>query len=153
MLRLLYRYPRYGKGFEAYYERAKKAGVRYIRCQPSSLKQIPSSKDIVVRYQDEQGRLQEENFEMVMLSCGLRPSKAGQLVSDTFGVRLNGDGFCVTKDWTGGHQHRGHLRRGRLHRAKGHTGDGHPGRRRGVPSAGAAFGETRRTAPGADLSR
>ncbi|MEL7562145.1 FAD-dependent oxidoreductase [Dehalogenimonas sp. 4OHTPN] len=87
----------YGKGFEAYYERAKKAGVRYIRCQPSSLKQIPSSKDIVVRYQDEQGRLQEENFEMVMLSCGLRPSKAGQLVSDTFGVRLNGDGFCVTE--------------------------------------------------------
>lgn len=87
----------YGKGFEAYYERAKKAGVRYIRCQPSSLKQVPSSKDIVVRYQDEQGRLREENFEMVMLSCGLRPSKAGQSVSDTFGVRLNGDGFCFTE--------------------------------------------------------
>src|SRR5208283_4237958 len=25
----------YGKGFEAYYERAKQLGVRYIRCQPS----------------------------------------------------------------------------------------------------------------------
>ncbi|WP_240608156.1 FAD-dependent oxidoreductase [Dehalogenimonas alkenigignens] len=87
----------YGKGFEVYYERAKKAGVRYIRCQPSSLKQVPSSKDIVVRYQDEQGRLLEEYFEMVMLSCGLRPSKAGQSVSDTFGVRLNSDGFCFTE--------------------------------------------------------
>ena len=35
----------FGKGFEAYYERALKAGVRYIRCQPSSLKQIPGNKE------------------------------------------------------------------------------------------------------------
>jgi heterodisulfide reductase subunit A len=86
----------YGKGFEAYYERALKAGVRYIRCQPSSLKQVPATKQVTVRYQDDQGNLTEEIFDMVMLSCGLRPSKAGQSVADKFGVRLNSDGFCVT---------------------------------------------------------
>ena len=87
----------YGKGFEAYYDRAVKAGVRYIRCQPSSLKQVPANNEIIVRYQDEQGRLLDENFELVMLSCGLRPSKSGQSVADIFGVRLNADGFCVTE--------------------------------------------------------
>ncbi|XUX01326.1 MAG: FAD-dependent oxidoreductase [Dehalogenimonas sp.] len=86
----------YGKGFEAYYERAKKAGVRYIRCQPSSLKQLPANKEIIVRYQDEQGNLTEENFDLAMLSCGLRPSKTGQSVADKFGVRLDGNGFCLT---------------------------------------------------------
>ncbi|MEN8614101.1 FAD-dependent oxidoreductase [Dehalogenimonas sp. THU2] len=86
----------YGKGFESYYERAKKAGVRYVRCQPSSLKQIPSNNEVLIRYQDKQGRLQEENFELVMLSCGLRPAKAGQALADVFDVRLTSDGFCLT---------------------------------------------------------
>ncbi|WP_226846858.1 FAD-dependent oxidoreductase [Dehalogenimonas etheniformans] len=86
----------YGKGFEAYYERAKKAGVRFIRCQPSSLKQLLANKEIIIRYQDEQGNLTEENFDLAMLSCGLRPSKAGQSVADKFGVRLDGNGFCLT---------------------------------------------------------
>ena len=87
----------YGKGFEAYYERALKAGVRYIRCQPSSLKQIPVNNEILVRYQDDQGKIREEQFELVMLSCGLRPSKAGQSLAEKLGVRLNSDGFCVTE--------------------------------------------------------
>ena len=87
----------FGKGFEAYYERALKAGVRYIRCQPSSLKQIPGNKEILVRYQSEQGKIREEQFDLVMLSSGLRPSKAGQSVADKLGVRLNSDGFCVTE--------------------------------------------------------
>ncbi|AKG54056.1 Cob--CoM heterodisulfide reductase subunit A [Dehalogenimonas sp. WBC-2] len=86
----------YGKGFESYYERAVKAGVRYIRCQPSSLKQIPLSNEIVIRYQDEQGQLNEENFELVNLSCGLRPSKSGQALAKKFDVKLTPDGFCVT---------------------------------------------------------
>lgn len=86
----------YGKGFESYYERAKKAGVRYVRCQPSSLKQIPDNNEILVRYQDEQGRLNEEKFEMVMLSCGLRPAQAGKELAEQLGITLNSDGFCVT---------------------------------------------------------
>ncbi|ADJ26036.1 FAD-dependent pyridine nucleotide-disulfide oxidoreductase [Dehalogenimonas lykanthroporepellens BL-DC-9] len=87
----------YGKGFESYYERAKKAGVRYVRCQPSSLKQIPANSDIIVRYQDEQGRMMDETFEMVMLSCGLRPSVAGQELAGKLGVKTTPDGFCATE--------------------------------------------------------
>ena len=86
----------YGKGFESYYERAKRAGVRYIRCQPSSLKQVPANNEVIVRYQDDQDEIQEEKFELVMLSCGLRPSKSGKTVADKLGVHLNSNGFCVT---------------------------------------------------------
>ena len=87
----------YGKGFETYYERAKKAGVRYVRCQPSSLKQVPANKDIIVRYQDEQGKIVDETFEMVMLSCGLRPSEAGKELADKLGIKTTIDGYCLTE--------------------------------------------------------
>lgn len=86
----------YGKGFESYYERAKKVGVRYVRCQPSSIKQISANKNLIIRYQDEQGKIREEEFEMVMLSCGLRPSVAGQELAEKLGVKVTNDGFCLT---------------------------------------------------------
>ncbi|MDV2989350.1 MAG: FAD-dependent oxidoreductase [Dehalogenimonas sp.] len=87
----------YGKGFESYYERAKKAGVRYVRCQPSSIKQVPSNDELIIRYQDEQGKIRDERFEMVMLSCGLRPAAAGQELAAKLGIKTTGDGFCVTE--------------------------------------------------------
>ena len=31
----------FGKGFDAYYERAKELGIRYVRCRPSSIKEDP----------------------------------------------------------------------------------------------------------------
>ncbi|MHC4743362.1 MAG: 2Fe-2S iron-sulfur cluster-binding protein, partial [Planctomycetota bacterium] len=40
----------FGKGFDAYYERAKELGVRYIRCRPSSIKEVPSTKDLKITY-------------------------------------------------------------------------------------------------------
>lgn len=86
----------YGKGFESYYERAREAGVKYVRCQPSSIKQIPSNNDLIIRYQDEQGKCNEEIFEMVMLSCGLRPAAAGHELAEKLGVKTTKDGFCLT---------------------------------------------------------
>ena len=41
----------FGKGFDAYYDRAKKAGVRYVRCRVSSIKEIPSSRNLTIDYE------------------------------------------------------------------------------------------------------
>jgi len=87
----------YGKGFEAYYERAKKLGVRYIRCQPSSIKEIPDSKELVIRYQNEKGDIVEDRFDMVVLSCGLRPRSGVKVLAEKFGIELNEFGFCETE--------------------------------------------------------
>ncbi|GAI43798.1 unnamed protein product, partial [marine sediment metagenome] len=61
----------FGKGFEQYYERAKELGIKYVRCRPSSIKEIPATKNLIVTYHDEKNELQEEEFGMVALSCGL----------------------------------------------------------------------------------
>jgi heterodisulfide reductase subunit A len=86
----------YGKGFEAYYERAKKMGVNYVRCQPSSIKEIPDTKELVIRYQTEKGEITEDCFDMVVLSCGLRPRQGVKELAEKFGVELNQHGFCQT---------------------------------------------------------
>jgi heterodisulfide reductase subunit A len=41
----------FGKGFDAYYERAKELGVKYIRCCPSSIKEVPGTKNLRIVYQ------------------------------------------------------------------------------------------------------
>ncbi|MES0328723.1 MAG: FAD-dependent oxidoreductase, partial [Dehalococcoidales bacterium] len=86
----------YGKGFEAYYERAKKMGVKYVRCQPSSIKEIPDTRELVIRYQPEKGGITEERFDMVVLSCGLRPRQGTKELAEKFGIDLNRHGFCQT---------------------------------------------------------
>lgn len=89
----------HGKGFESYYERAKKMGIKYVRCQPSSLKQEYTENDVVVRYQDEQGNLQEETFNMAVLSCGMRASEDIEKIKGIFGVETDKYGFCTTETY------------------------------------------------------
>ena len=36
----------YGKGFDAYYERAKEQGIRYIRALPSTIKEFPGNEGL-----------------------------------------------------------------------------------------------------------
>lgn len=86
----------FGKGFDAYYERARKAGVRYVRCRPSSVKEIPATRGLDIRYEDESGRVLSEEFDMVVLSAGLRPPKEFGKMAGTFGIALNEHGFCRT---------------------------------------------------------
>jgi len=41
----------FGKGFDAYYERAKRQGIKYTRCRLSSLKEDPVTRKLIVRYE------------------------------------------------------------------------------------------------------
>jgi heterodisulfide reductase subunit A len=86
----------YGKGFDAYYERAKELGVRYVRCCPSSIKEVPGTKNLRITYQDDKKEIVTEEFDMVVLSTGLRPPGAVRELADTFGVELDQNGFAVT---------------------------------------------------------
>ena len=87
----------FGKGFEAYYDRARvEQGVKYIRCRPSSLKEVAATENLVVRYQAEDGGMVEEEFDMVVLSVGMEPAKGAQDLARALDVKLNEDGFCQT---------------------------------------------------------
>ncbi len=90
----------FGKGFDEYYERAKKEGIKYTRCRPSSVKEIPGTGDLVVRYQDEAGAFQEETFNLVVLSCGLRPPSDMEAIAGKLGLQVNAHGFCSTETFS-----------------------------------------------------
>ncbi|MCL5075475.1 MAG: NAD(P)-binding protein [Chloroflexi bacterium] len=87
----------FGKGFDAYYERARNVyGIKYTRCRPSSLKESPHTKNIILRYEANDGCLVEEEFDLVVLSVGMAPPPGARALAETFGIELNPYGFCRT---------------------------------------------------------
>ena len=90
----------FGKGFDAYYERAKELGVRYVRCYPSSVKEVPATNDLKITYQQDDGEITTEEFNMVVLSTGMSPPCHVHELADKFGIKLNEHGFADTKGFT-----------------------------------------------------
>jgi heterodisulfide reductase subunit A len=87
----------HGKGFDAYYNRAKELGVRYVRCMPSSIKEVAATSDLRIDYQTAEGERVAEEFNMVVLSTGLRPPAEVQHLAGTFGITLDQHGFATTQ--------------------------------------------------------
>ncbi len=87
----------HGKGYEAYYSRAQKLGVRYVRCMVSSLKEDPATGDILVRYAID-GKVRQERFDMAVLSVGLKPPSGLAGLAAAAGIELGESGFVGTRD-------------------------------------------------------
>ena len=87
----------FGKDFERFYQRTENLpGVRFIRSYPSIVREDPKTKNITLRYVTPDERVNEKEFDMVVLSVGLvPPSKVGDLAR-TFGIELDSHGFCKT---------------------------------------------------------
>ncbi len=86
-----------GKGFDRYYERAKdQGGVRYVRSMISRVVENPQTHDLTINYVDEAGQIQAEEFDMVILSVGLRPHPAAGKLAKRLGIDVNRFGFCKT---------------------------------------------------------
>ncbi len=86
----------FGKGFEDYYERARKLGVTYIRCRPTRVEEVPGSRNLVVEYLAEGDRKVSREYDLVVLSVGARPPRGADGLARALGVHLNGFGFCGT---------------------------------------------------------
>ncbi len=85
----------HGKDFERYYQRAEKLpGVEFIRSYASIVREIPESRNVVVRYATTDDGVKEEEFEMVVLSVGLNPPADYRVLAEKFGIELNSHGFC-----------------------------------------------------------
>jgi len=88
----------FGKGFESYYETAKKKyGVRYIKSIVSSVKELQKTNGLFVKYTTDDDQIKEEEFDMVVLSVGLVPSPGTRELAEKISVQLNQYGFCETK--------------------------------------------------------
>lgn len=88
----------FGKGFEAYYETAiQQYGVRIQRGLIAGIKERPTTGNLLIGYVDDAGRSVEEEFDLVVLSVGLRPSAKGVQLAERLGVKLDPTGFCQTE--------------------------------------------------------
>jgi len=88
----------YGKDFEKYYDRAKDKGMRFIRCRVHSVEEN-EDKTLKIRYVDEQGNIQFEDFDMVVLSVGLESSKTAIELGNKIGIELDEYNFAKTSDF------------------------------------------------------
>ena len=87
----------FGKDFDKYFERAKdEYGVVYRRCRIPHVEQNRDTKNLVIRYVDDDGKLKNENYDMVVLSVGLQPCKALGDLGKVLDVNLNEYGFVET---------------------------------------------------------
>jgi heterodisulfide reductase subunit A len=90
----------YGKEFDAYYSRAEKEyGVRFVRSRISNIERILESQNLIVRYVED-GEPKEEEFNLVVLSVGMRPPKHAEEFAKTFDIKLNKYNFCSTETFS-----------------------------------------------------
>jgi len=91
----------YGKGFESYYNRAKdEYGVRFIRCRISEIQEDIKTNNLLIKYESEDGRFKEEEFDMAVLSVGFEPKEGVKQLADRLGIKLNEYGFCETSNFS-----------------------------------------------------
>ncbi|MFH0811746.1 MAG: NAD(P)-binding protein, partial [Pseudomonadota bacterium] len=90
----------FGKGFEFYYESARKNyGVRYIKGIISGVKELQQSNNLLLNFTLDTGEVKEE-FDLIVLSVGLVPHPQIVELAKKIGVNLNRFGFCQTQTFT-----------------------------------------------------
>lgn len=91
----------FGKDFDKYFTRAQdEYGVVYRRCRIPKIVQDHKTKQLTIRYVDESGLLQDETYDMVVLSVGLQPCAALGHLSKAVEVNLNEYGFVETATYS-----------------------------------------------------
>lgn len=87
----------FGKGFEEFYQRAKKEfKIKYVKGRVAEILEDPLTKNLFIRAENvESGELVEEEVDMVVLSTGLVPAVTNDL-EKALPIRMGDDGFFVT---------------------------------------------------------
>lgn len=87
----------YGKDFDQYIERAKTLGINYHRAIPS-VEQVLGSKNLILNYETEEGKIESEEVDLLVLAVGLCPPNDHRKISDKIGIELNNYNFCNTNE-------------------------------------------------------
>jgi len=85
----------YGKGFESYYERAKNMGVRFISNRAPVVFEKKNG-DLLLKYENEDGRVNYETFDIVVLAVALEPSGGIKFAAENLGLKRNEHDFIAS---------------------------------------------------------
>ncbi|MBC8525543.1 MAG: FAD-dependent oxidoreductase [Candidatus Cloacimonetes bacterium] len=84
----------YGKGFEEYYKRAQGDGVKFIRGRVAEVIENSKTKKLTLKVEDTLTRnIIESEFDLVVLSVGLRPNGGTDKVANMLRISKSPDGF------------------------------------------------------------
>ena len=87
----------FGKDYEKYYLRAKdKDGIRFVKSRIHSITDVGDTGNLKLRYADESGTIQEEIFDMVVLSVGLEVPESSVDLAKRLDIDLNKYNFVET---------------------------------------------------------
>jgi heterodisulfide reductase subunit A len=90
----------FGKEFDAYYSRAEEEyGVKFVRSRVSHVDEVLKSGNLIVRHVAN-GDPKDEEFDLVVLSVGMRPPVHAEEMAETLGIKLNKYGFCATETFS-----------------------------------------------------
>jgi len=87
----------YGKGFDAYYQRAQEEGVRFVRARPATVEETGDERNLRIKYLNERGEFKDEEFDLVVLSSGMRPAAGAVEVARQLGIEQDDNGYCQTR--------------------------------------------------------
>ncbi len=88
----------FGKDFDKYYERAKSEyGVNFIRARVSDVFKTDGDPQLTVQYSAEDGCVEQDDFDMVVLSVGLEPSAEAREMGRKLGIRVEPNGFFFSQ--------------------------------------------------------
>ncbi len=91
----------FNKEYSTYFANARERhGIRYVRCRVSSVREDPSTRDLILQYADPDGQRREERFETVVLATGLQPPDSARQLAEVLDIELNEYGFCQTDKFT-----------------------------------------------------
>jgi heterodisulfide reductase subunit A2 len=91
----------HGKGFESYYQQAKKHHeINYLRSMVSRVVQNPRTQNLFVTFIDASNRVQTQEFDMVVLSVGLGAAPETAQMAQKLGVAVSPYNFATTGSFT-----------------------------------------------------
>jgi len=87
----------HGKDFDEYFDSVEVTpGVTYRRAMVSSIHDYKQTGDLRLDFVSEDGTVQEEDFDMVVLAVGFEPPQGFRELAEGLAVNLNSYGFGVT---------------------------------------------------------
>jgi heterodisulfide reductase subunit A len=87
----------YGKGYEELYERARRAGIRFIRGLPGEIRENADKSVTFIGEDALLGEMYAGRYDLAVLSVGLEAQEDSRDISGLLGVARDTDGFFIER--------------------------------------------------------